>query len=282
MRVPLSRVLLAILAFTLVLFACFYFFPLPALLIILGIPFILFFPGFVLLAAIAAKREDTGSTERIILSFVLSILVDSIIGLALNYTPFGITADSIIITGAAFIILVTVASLIRQSTLPRDEKVILEFDVNFLKPVSGVLNPTFSIIMILVIAGALGSGLYFAFTPKSHEAFTQFYIVKQDGALYSPSNLTVGDEAAIFIGISNHEGTQANYRIKILLNNNSYDETNQITLDDGQEWLEKIIFPIDSTGEKLMECILVKNDEPYLKPLRIWFSISDRVAASER
>jgi len=283
-KLALSKVLLGILILSIILFLCIYFFPLPVLRTVLGIPFLLFFPGFVLLAAIVPQREDISTTERVILSFVLSIVADSFIGLILHYTSFGITLDSILVTGTIFVELITTVALIRQALCPKDEQAILEFNMRLTYPSSGIANTAFTVIMALVLTGALATGLYFALVPKSDEAFTQFYIVEQDGgALYSPANLTPGTEATIILGITNHEGRQVNYRVQALIDGANYTEINSITLFNGQQWQEEITIPIESTGEKQVEFLLYKDNEtePYLSSLRLWINTA-AVIASQR
>ena len=71
-------------------------FPSSVLRIILGLPFILFLPGYTLTAALFPRRTDLGSIERVALSFGLSIAVVPLIGLILNYTPWGIRLPSLL------------------------------------------------------------------------------------------------------------------------------------------------------------------------------------------
>ena len=58
--------------------------------IVLGVLFVLFFPGYTLVAALFPARNSIGRIERLALSFGLSIAVVPLIGLGLNYTPWGI------------------------------------------------------------------------------------------------------------------------------------------------------------------------------------------------
>lgn len=53
---------------------------------IFGLPFILFFPGYTLIAALFPRKERLSSIERLTLSFGLFITVVPLIGLILNYT----------------------------------------------------------------------------------------------------------------------------------------------------------------------------------------------------
>ncbi|MCD6456429.1 MAG: DUF1616 domain-containing protein [Methanophagales archaeon] len=58
--------------------------------IILGLPLVLFLPGYSLIAALFPRKDDLDAIEQIALSFGLSIAITPLLGLALNYTPFGI------------------------------------------------------------------------------------------------------------------------------------------------------------------------------------------------
>ena len=55
------------------------FFPNSPVCIILGLPFILFFPGYVLICAWFPRKEDLDLVERLALSMGLSIAVTSLI-----------------------------------------------------------------------------------------------------------------------------------------------------------------------------------------------------------
>ena len=59
-------------------------FPSNALRIILGIPFALFFPGYLLIAALFPRKEAMVNLQRVAFSFGMSIAVVPLIGLILN------------------------------------------------------------------------------------------------------------------------------------------------------------------------------------------------------
>ena len=68
--------------------------PSNVLRIILGIPFVLFFPGYILMAALFPRKESMDNVQRVALSFGMSIAVVPLIGLVLNFTPWGITLET--------------------------------------------------------------------------------------------------------------------------------------------------------------------------------------------
>jgi len=85
MRIRLQNELLLVNILAILLITIIAFFPSNVLRIILGLPFMLFFPGYTLIAALFPKRNALDSIERVALSFGLSIAVVSLVGLILNY-----------------------------------------------------------------------------------------------------------------------------------------------------------------------------------------------------
>ena len=55
--------------------------------VILGLPFLLFFPGYMLMAALFPGKSAAESIERVTLSFALSVAVVAAVGFILNLTP---------------------------------------------------------------------------------------------------------------------------------------------------------------------------------------------------
>ena len=85
--------------------------------IALGLLFVLFFPGYTLLSALFPKRDDLDGIERIALSFGLSIAIVPLIGLILNYTPWGIRLYPILISITLFILIASGIAWYRQRRL---------------------------------------------------------------------------------------------------------------------------------------------------------------------
>src|SRR3972149_2846324 len=89
--------------------------------IVLGLPFVLFFPGYALVAALFPRKDDLDAIERVALSLGLSIAGVPLIGLALNYPPWGIRVNPILVFVTLFIVLAAAAALVRRRMLPVDE-----------------------------------------------------------------------------------------------------------------------------------------------------------------
>ena len=110
MRIRIGNGLLPLNVLAVVLIGTIVFFPSDVLRIILGLPFVLFFPGYVLVLALFPKKERVGSVERVVLSLGLSIVVEPLIGLILNYTRWGITLESVLYSAATLIFILSITA----------------------------------------------------------------------------------------------------------------------------------------------------------------------------
>ncbi|MFC1954523.1 DUF1616 domain-containing protein [Chloroflexota bacterium] len=78
-----------------------------------GLPFLLFFPGYVLVAALFVCVGGMDGIEKTALSFGMSIAVTPLIGLGLN-TPWGIRLEPVLFTISAFIFILSGLAMLRQ------------------------------------------------------------------------------------------------------------------------------------------------------------------------
>ena len=95
--------------------------------IILGLPLVLSLPGYSLIATLFPRKDDLDGIERVALSFGLSIAITPLLGLALNYTPFGIRLSPILIVLSVFTVLLAMGAYARRSRIPEEDKFVVEF-----------------------------------------------------------------------------------------------------------------------------------------------------------
>jgi len=88
--------------------------PLIYLRYVLGSVFVLYLPGATLIEALYPRGEDLEPLERLALSIGLSLAVVPLIGLVLNYTPWGIRLQPILTALALFTECMAIAALIRK------------------------------------------------------------------------------------------------------------------------------------------------------------------------
>jgi len=94
--------------------------------IILGLPLVLFLPGYALIAALFPRKDDLDGIERIALSFGLSIAITPLLGLALNYTPFGIRLSPILIVLSVFTISLAMGAYARRSMITEEDRFVVK------------------------------------------------------------------------------------------------------------------------------------------------------------
>lgn len=284
MRHKLEQDLLFIFVCTLVLILIITLFPIKPLRIALGLPFILFFPGYTLIAALFPRREDLDPIERVALSFGLSIAVVPLIGLALNYTPWGIRLYPILVALTIFILGTGIAAWRRRVLFPPSER----FTVNLRIPVrswwsswesSTRLDRALTVALILSILGALGTLGYVIAKPKVGEKFTEFYILGPYGkAADYPRRLRVGQEGKVILGIVNHEYKDTKYRVEIKIAGKKIKELGPIVLANKEKWERMITFAPTEAGEnQKVEFLLYKDNEDtvYLS-LHLWVDVVAR------
>ena len=198
--------------------------------IILGLPFILFIPGYILIFALfPGRKTDQGIDiiERIALSFGLSIAIVPLFGLGLNYTEWGIRLEPILLSVFIFIIGIGTIAIYRWYNTSSDKRFIVSLDISLPKS-ENKLDRALTIILAIVIIIAMVSLVYVIATPKIGEKFTEFYLLGPGNiADKYPNNLTLDENASVTIGIVNHEYKTVNYTVEIWLINQSmyYNET---------------------------------------------------------
>lgn len=243
--------------------------------------FILFAPGYSLIAALFPKKDDLKTIERITLSIGLSIAVTSLIGFLLNYTPFGIILGPILLCLSVFTILMSIVAYIRRCKLLEDERFSANFKYHFNRMVESLKQESgkdriLSIVLVISMILAVATTAYVIVVPKG-EKFTEFYILGPKGmASDYPTNLTAGESGNVTVGIENHEYSTVNYEMVIKLNNQTIDDKN-ITLSNNQTYLEPFKFIPYSYGQNHeLEFLLYKlpDTNNVYRSLHLWLNIN--------
>jgi uncharacterized membrane protein len=280
MKIKVSHLLILINVISILLFLCIYF-SFDVMRIVLGLPFILFFPGYTLMLVLFPRREQIGGIERIALSFGLSIAIVPLIGLIFNYTPWGITLDSMLYALTSFILVMSIIGWVRTRNLPDDEKPRIELHFRRGPSSANTWDKTLSVILVIAILGAIGVAGYLIIKPKVGDTYTEFYLLGENGTLENyPQQLTLGEAGKVTVGIINHENKQLNYRVKVLIDNQENEETGPVLLVDGEKWEGEMTFtPKVSSDNQEVEFQLFKGDDLVTpaNSLHLWINVKDKV-----
>ena len=146
-------------------------------------------------------------------------------------------------------------------------------------PGPAVWNRVLSFILVMAILGALGMLGYVIATPVAGEKFTEFYILGLQGkATDYPTELKVGEEGKVIVGIVNQEQERVTYRVKVRINGEEINQTEPIMLEHGDKSERIISFTPTKAGEKhKVEFLLYKDGkyEPCLEPLHLWLDVTE-------
>lgn len=248
---------------------------------ILGFLLILFAPGYSLIAALFPRKDDLDGIERVALSFGLSIAVTPLIGLLLNYTPFGIRLEPILISLSIFTIAMSAVAYIRRWKLYENERFIVDFKHYFNTALESFNKESgtdriLSIILVISIVLAVSATIFVIASPKEGEKFTEFYILGPNGkASDYPTNLTAGERGNVTVGVVNHEYASVNYKLMVKLNNITIENKN-ITLSSNEKYEAPSTFtPLRSGDKQKLEFLLYKlpdEDNPY-RSLHLWLNV---------
>lgn len=248
---------------------------------VIGLPFVLFCPGYALVSALFPAQGDLSFPARMALACGCSLALIPLIGLLLNYTPWGIHPGLLC---AALTLMIAVLSTLawrRRMALPDDERCRLPrlpWDKNTLRHAL-TLNRGLEMVLgvALVFAGAaLG---WVNLHPKAADEFTAFYILGPQGqAAGYPRYLSVGEGGRVIMGVENHEGKKVTYRAEVVIGSRRVAVVNPFTLEDG-EGREKTVSFAGShlRGDVMVEFLLFRlGDVHPCQSLHLWMRVRDR------
>ncbi len=274
--------LLAILTLTALLVVCIVFVPQNSARVVFGLPFVLFFPGYTLCAALFPRKDSLSSMERIALSIGLSLAVFPLMGLALNYM-WEISLYPVLSSLAAFTSVMSGAAYYRRRQLPPQER--CEPQVNVQLPSGNPLtrqDRILAALMAILVIGAVAAAVYVGTRPRSTDRFTEFYLLGSGGTVeYYPHDMILGTNADVVVGIVNHEGQEVTYRVRVTLAGNEVRVIDGIAIEDSGTWEEAVAIRPTTTGsDQKVEFLLYREGEsgPYHE-LRLWIDVRDPDAA---
>jgi len=255
---------------------------------ILGLPLVLFLPGYALIAALFPAKSDLDGIERTALSFGLSIAVVPLIGLGLNYTPWGIRLLPILISLSVFTFAMCGLAYLRRAQLPEADafevpfrEMALSLKAEILEKPESKLDKTLTIILVLSILLSVATLFYVIITPKEGEHFTEFYVLGPEGMADNyPTKYTLGESGTVIVGVVNHEYMPVNYTMEVRLENKSLPlpkDMQPVTLAHNETWEEPLTFtpPVEGKDMKLEFLLFNETDKntPY-RDLHLWINVN--------
>lgn len=243
----------------------------------LGLVFVLFLPGYVLVAALYPGKDDLDLVERLALSLGLSIAVVPLIGLGLNYSPWGIRLNAILAFLTLFIVLAASVAMYRRLMLPSAEAMGIPVNLALPKwPRVRMADRFLGLLLVLALAG-LGVGAYFLATSSTgSEEFTEFYVLGPGGKAEGyPRAVDAGDVFTLILGVVNHEGEEASYRVQATIAGRPAARVDSLHLANKEKWESPLVLIATQPGsDQKVEFVLYKgeDDVPY-RTLHLWLDV---------
>lgn len=218
--------------------------------VVVGLAFVLFLPGYAFIAALfpeageppqsnpdgnedrlsAPTQRDRGidGIERVALAFGLSIAIVPLLGLALNFTPFGIRLVPIIVSISGFTVIATAVAAVRRWELPEDERFRVPYREWIAAGKAEVFDPdsrldaALNVALAVAILLATSSVVYAVAVPPQGEQFSEFYILTEDDdgeyvAANYPDELVAESFESLHVGVANNEHEPVEYTVVVQL-----------------------------------------------------------------
>lgn len=133
-------------------------------------------------------------------------------------------------------------------------------------------------LLVLVIIGAVGILAYLIVTPNVGERFTEFYVLGPEGKAENyPSELALGDQGRVILGIVNREYENIEYNVEVVIDGEKVEEFRAINLVHEEMWEQEVGLTLKRTGQRQkVEFLLYRNrdNEPY-QELRLWINVKE-------
>ena len=236
--------------------------------VVLALPFVVFLPGYTLLAALFPRQGDLETFRRIALSIGLSVVVLPLLGLILNYTPWGIAPVPVVTGVCLFILAASTAAWCRQRKLPEAERLRFTVGIRFSgwTDMSG-LGRVLTVLLLVAVLTAAGSLGYALTGPRPGDRYTDFRIMGPEGeAAGYPRETEAGQPVYLTLAVVNHEHEPMSYRVDIVTGGDRIRSLTTGTLRHDEEWQTEADFVLSVPGEnQKVEFLLyaVGSSEPY-------------------
>ncbi len=247
---------------------------------VVGLPILLLFPGYALLAVLFPKKNESfptgnltagrgkktdnprglGLVERIALSFGLSIALLPVFGIGLSVMGLALETTEILQVLTVAIVVLTLGGAVRRLYVDPRERFRVPFGtwltdlreatIGAPTALDAILNVVIAIGIVLAFT-SLGLGLV---TPQSGESYTQFQLLTANGsndytASGYPRTIEAGESRSLVTSIVNEENERTTYTVVVQLQ--------RVQTEDGQLTVQ------ERQTVKTLEYTLDRNESVY-------------------
>jgi len=209
---------------------------------VVGVPLLLFLPGYVVVAAAFPESADAATSdqpfdpspadpaatvdgvERAALAFGMSVALLPVVALAIALSPFSLSRSPIVAAFVGLICVGAVVAALRRARLAPDRR----YRVPVARWVADLRGGLFGtdrwygglvnavlIVSVLVATATMGYALAM---PQDGESYSSLALLTENDsgdveAAGYPTNFTAGESAELVVSVENNEGTETNYTV---------------------------------------------------------------------
>jgi uncharacterized membrane protein len=237
--------------------------PFPIIRLPFGLAMAFVAPGYALVAALFPHRDDMGGVARAALSFGLSAAVLPLLALVIDALPWGLRPMPITISLACFVVVASLVGIARRALLRPAEAALPPAIAP--RPWWGKLSRSARLAYLggaLAFALVLGAGAYALLAPDPAGQLTEFYALGNGGLAEDyPREVAPGEAMQLTVGISNHEGVAARYRVEARSAQTLLAQAGPITLLDGASWQAPVRYTLSTAGnDQQVDLLLFRDD----------------------
>ncbi len=219
---------------------------------VITLPLLLFIPGYCFIAALFSNVSDISLTERVALSFGFSFALVSLIGLVLNFTPWGIRLDPIVLSLTGFTLLMILVAYYRRAHLPPEERFNVPFQAleqtihkEVLPLKESKINHFLSVVLLISVLVALLTTGYVIVFPQEGERFSELYILGENRTAGNyPTSLVAEHHYPMYIGVGNYEHRNITYTVETWMIQEEVDNRNDLSSVKAMDLNDRLSFAL--------------------------------------
>jgi uncharacterized membrane protein len=236
--------------------------------VVLTLPIMLFIPGYCVIAALFPKDGGIDLIERFVLSVGSSMAIVPLIGLGLNFTPWGIRLEPLVISITLFTLMAILAAYHTRMQVSYEERFRISltdiFSPAVLVKKMGSSDRYLMVVLALLILIAIITAVFVISVPREGEHFTELYLLGNNRtAADYPDRIIVGQNYPVYIGVRNHEYRDTHYTIETWIMRTEFNNVTNSSLITRMDPLDRVVFPLAYNQEQVIPYNLSVNSTSY-------------------
>ncbi len=191
---------------------------------------------------------------RILLAIMLGLTITALVGLVLNYTPWGLTPESWVLALSAILIFHVIIAFIQRWQFVEVPELTHRLTFNFGQGIMLIL--AILVVGISIMVAQIGS------LNQPRPGFTQLWMTAD------PSN----NSAATYLGIRNEEADTVTYNLVVTQGTEVLQDYQSLQLKAGEIWQRSVDLTSLSEKSVPVEAVLYRSDKPDVpyRSVKLW------------